>query len=100
MKYLFIYFIVPAAVSFLVQSILCRKVKKGVLRHGALIFPMISIVCGAATLLMQYDDIFGGLSALAAIFWLVNACCTGLGYGAAWLVFFIVKKRKNRERMD
>lgn len=37
MKYLMLYMIGPAAVSFLVQSILCRKVKKGILRHGVLL---------------------------------------------------------------
>ena len=90
------YFIAPAAVSFLVQSILCRKVKKGLLRHGALIFPIISIGVGSVTLLTQCGDIFGGLGAIAAVLWFMNACCTALGYGTAWLIYFITKKRENR----
>lgn len=99
MKYLFLYFIAPAAISFLVQSVLCRKVKKGLLRHGALILPIISIAFGVFTLLTQCGDIFGGLGAIAAVLWFANACCTALGYGAAWIIFLMVKKRnrKNRE---
>lgn len=99
MKYLFLYFIAPAAISFLVQSVLCRKVKKGLLRHGALILPIISIAFGVSTLLTQSGDIFGGLGAIAAVLWFANACCTALGYGAAWLIFLMVIKRnrKNRE---
>lgn len=96
MRYLVLYFIAPAAVSFLVESILCRKVKKGVLRHGALIFPIISIGFGSVTLLTQCDGIFGGLGAIAAVLWLINACCTALGYGMAWLIFLISKKREHR----
>lgn len=98
MKYLFLYFIVPAAISFLVQSILCHKVKKGVLRHGVLILPMISIVYGVATLLTQCDGIFGGLGAIAAVLWFANACCTAFGYGVAWLIFRIVKKIRLQNR--
>ena len=95
MKLLFLYFIAPATVSFLVQSILCRKVKKGILRHSALILPIISIAFGVTTLLTQSNDIFGGLGVVAAVFWFANAICTALGYGAAWLIFLISKKRKN-----
>lgn len=100
MKYLFLYFIAPAAISFLVQSILCRKVKKGILRHSALILPIISIAFGVSTLLTQSGDIFGGLGMVAAVFWFANACCTTLGYGAAWLIFLIAKKRKHRKQKE
>lgn len=100
MKYLFLYFIVPAVAVFLLQSILCRKLKKGILRHGALILPIISITFGTATLLTQSDGVFGGLGALAAIVWFANACCTALGYGAAWLIFFAAKRKRSRERED
>lgn len=93
MKYLILYLIAPAAVSFLVQSILCHKVKKGLLRHGALIFPIISIAAGAAVLLTQYGDVFGGLGAVAAALCFAGACCAALGYGAAWLIFHIVKRK-------
>lgn len=90
------YFIAPAVVSFLVQNILCRKVKKGLLRHGALILPIIFIVLGVVTLLTQCDGIFGGLGAIAAVLRFMEACCTALGYGAAWLIFFITKTKRNR----
>lgn len=96
MKYLLLYFIVPAAVSFLVQSILCRKVKKGVLRHGALLFPVIFGVCGAVILFTQSGGVFGGLGVLEAVCLFAGACCTALGYGAAWLVFRMAGK--NREQ--
>lgn len=100
MKYLFLYFIAPAAVSLLVQSILCRKVKKGILRHGALILPVISIAFGIFILLTQCGDIFGGLGAVAAVLWFIIACGDILGYGTAWLIFLITKKSKNRKQGD
>ena len=43
MKYLFFYVVVPMAVSFVVQSILCREVKTGILRHAALMLTIISL---------------------------------------------------------
>lgn len=98
MRYLFLYFAAPALVSFLLQSILCRKVKNGVLRHGALILPIISVVFGVATLLTQCGDIFGGLGAVTAVLRFAAACCTALGYGAAWIIYYIMKKRKNRKQ--
>lgn len=100
MKYLLIYFIVPAVVSFLVQSILCRKVKKGVLRHGALLFPVISGACGAVILFTQCGGVFGGLGALGAVSWFAGACCTVLGYGAAWLVFRMAGKNREQGERD
>lgn len=96
MKYLFLYFIAPAAVAFLVQSILCRKVKKRILRHGALSFSIISITLGTVALLTQCDDIFGGFGMIAVILWFANACCTALGYGIAWLIFLIAKKKRRQ----
>lgn len=94
------YFIVPAAVAFLIQSILCRRVKRGILRHGALVLPIISVIVGIVTLLTQCGDMFGGLGAAAAVLWFVNACCTAFGYGAAWFVYLIMKRWKNREQGD
>lgn len=96
MNYFFLYIMVLIVISFLIQTILCRKVKKGILRHGSLIFPIICIIFQTAILFTQCEDIFGGLSVLAAVFWFINACCTVIGYGIAWLVFLITKKRKNR----
>lgn len=96
MKYLFFYFIAPAAVSFLVQGILCRKAKKGMLRHGALVFPVISVSIGVTMLLAQYGDVFAGLGTLAAIFWFITACGAVLGYGTAWLVFLMTRKGRKQ----
>lgn len=100
MKYSVICIFIPIIVSFTVQSTLCHKLNKGILRHGALVLPVISIALGVVTLLTQSGDIFGGLGAIVAALWFVCACCTALGYGMAWLVYHIVKKEKNRERKD
>lgn len=94
MEYLLLFLIVPAAVSFIVQSILCCKVKNRVLRHGALVFPMFFIVFGAITLLTQYGDIFSGLGVIASALWFAGACCAAFGYGAAWIVALVVKNRQ------
>lgn len=94
MNYSLLYIVAPTAVSFLLQSVLCHKVKKGILRHGTLILPVIAVGIGVVTLLTQYGDIFGGLGAVAAILWFVIAFCAIFGYGAAWLVSFIIKKRE------
>lgn len=97
MKYLMLYMLGPAAVSFLVQSILCRKVKRGILRHGVLLLPIVSLAMGVYLLLTQCGDVFGGLGAIAAVLRLIAGCCAGLGYGAAWLFFYMTKKRKDRK---
>lgn len=84
-------------VSFLVQSILCHKMKKGILRYGGLTFTIISIVFGVVTLLTQCRDIFGGFGMIATVLWFANACHTAFGYGMAWFIFLISKKKKNRK---
>ncbi len=100
MKYLLLYLIVPAALSFLMQSILCHKVKKGILRHGVLVFPVISAIMGVYIMLTQCGDAFGGLGIIAAVLWFARGCCTALGYGAAWLLFHMTKRRKGRGQED
>lgn len=100
MKYLLIYIISPAAVSFLVQSILCRKVKKGILRHGALLFPIISAAVGVYLLLTRCGDIFGGFGAIEAVLRFVAGCCACMGYGAAWLFFCVTRKGNSRKQED
>lgn len=97
MRYFLLCVIVPAAATLLLQSILCRKVKRGILRHGALILPVIFMIFGVYTG-TWYRGAFGGLGAIAAAFWLVSACCAVLGYGAAWLIFHMTKKRKDRKQ--
>lgn len=91
-------FFVPAAVSFLVQSLLCRRVKRGMLRYGAVIFTVIPVVGGCVTLLTQYKGMFGGLGTMAAVLWFANACSAAFGYGAAWMIFFASKKFRSRKR--
>ncbi len=92
MKYILVYLAVPAAAAFLVQSILCRKIKKGLLRYGALLFPVIYSGVGGITLLTQSDGMFGGLGVIAAVLWFAGACCAALGCGMAWLLFAIRKR--------
>ncbi len=41
MYYLLLFLIAPAAASFIVQCILCCKMKNRILRHGTLILPML-----------------------------------------------------------
>ncbi len=100
MRYLFLYFIVPAVLCFLVQSILCRKVDRGILRHGALIFVMIPMGVGGVRLFTGHNDMFGGLGVMGAVLWMAGACSAAFGYGAAWLLFLVSKRRKNRSRKE
>lgn len=97
MKYLLLFLIAPAAVSFIVQGILCCKVKNRVLRHGALALPMVFIAFGAVTLSSQYGDIFSGLGVTASALWFSGACCAAFGYGAAWVVALAVKNRRTKK---
>lgn len=94
MKYLLLYMFAPAVVSFVVQSILCCKVKNRILRHGMLIFPLIFTAFGVITLLIQRGNIFSGFNAIKAALWFVSAYCGVIGYGVAWIVVLAVKKRK------
>lgn len=95
MKYLLLFLIAPAAVSFIVQSMLCCKIKNRILRHGTLILPMIFIVFGAITLLAQHGDSFSGLCVIASVLWFAGACCAAFGYGVAWVMNLVVKNRAN-----
>lgn len=97
MRFFLLCVIVPAAVTLLLQSILCRRVKRGILRHGALVLPVIFIILGIYTGI-QCGGAFGGLGVIAVALWLVGACCAALGYGAAWLIFHITKKGKDRKQ--
>lgn len=90
------FFIFPAVAAFLAQSILCRRVKKGILRQGTLIFPIVSAWAGIVTLLTSCGDCFGGLGALKAVLWFAAACCMVLGYGTAWFLYMITGRGKNR----
>lgn len=92
MKNLFLCMIVPATVSFFVQSILCRKVKKGILRHAALILSLIPVVFGIILLLTHCRGMFGGLGVVEVILWFNAALCAGCGYGAAWLIYHVMRK--------
>lgn len=92
MKNLFLRVIVPAAVSFFVQIILCCNVKKGILCHAALIFPLLSLVLGSILLLTHSEGMFGGLGAIEAILWFITALSAGCGYGAAWLIYYVMRK--------
>lgn len=91
MKYLLLFLFAPAAVSFIVQSILCCKIKNRILRHGTLVLPIVFIVFGSITLLRQYGNIFSGLDVIASVLWFAGACCAVFGYGAAWGVALAVK---------
>lgn len=91
MKYLFLFIIVPAAITFLAQSVLCRRVKKGLLRYFALVFALLPTAFGVAALLTQSGGTFGGLGVLAASLYFLAAFCALCGYGAAWLIYLIIR---------
>lgn len=93
--YFFLIVILPLAVTLAVQSVLCRKVKKDILRHAALIFPLMFIGIGAAVLFAYSGGDFGGLGAISAFLFFAAALCAAGGYGVAWLAFSVMKK-KNR----
>lgn len=99
MKHLLLFLIAPAAVSFIVQSILCCNIKNRILRHGTLILPIVFIVSGIITLSAPHGDIFSGLGVIASVFWFAGACCAVFGYGAAWVMMLVVNlQNKNAER--
>lgn len=97
MKYFLLYVIAPTVISFFAQSILCRRVKRGLLRHGTLLLSLFLSVMGAVILFTQSGGIFGGLSAIMALLWLAAACCCVLGYGLAWFLFLFMSKGRGRE---
>lgn len=67
MKYLLLFLIAPGSASFIVQCILCCKIKNRILRHGTLVLS------------------FAG------------ACCAALGYEAAWTVTLTIKNRRTKK---
>lgn len=89
---LFFYIVVPAAISFLVQSILCHRVKTGTLRYGVLILPLIFAALGVVTLFTQSGGTFGGLGVLAAYLCFIVAFSAACGCGAAWLGYLVTRK--------
>lgn len=97
MNFFLLYMFAPAVISFFVQSILCRKAKRGLLRHGALLLPMISAAIGVFTFFTQSEGMFGGLGAIAALLWLITTFCFIVGYGAAWFVLFLTGKGRRRK---
>lgn len=96
MNFFLLYMFSPAVISFFVQSILCRKAKRGLLRHGALLLPMTSSVIGVFIFFTECEGMFGGLGAIAALLWFIIACCFAVGYGAAWFIFFLTGKGRRR----
>lgn len=97
MKYMFLFIILPAGISFLGQSVLCRRVKKGMFRHAALIFSLIAIVFGVIALLTQSGGTFGALGVLAACLYFLAAFCALCGYGAAWIIYLAMRKYVKEE---
>lgn len=96
MKYLLLFLAAPAAASFIVQCILCCKIKNRILRHGTLILPAALFVSGVITLMTQHGDIFSGLGVIEAVLWFTGGCSAASGYGAAWMITSVVKNRRNK----
>lgn len=98
MNYFLLFLIAPAAASFMIQIILCCKIKNRILRHGTLVLPMIFIVFGSITLTTQHGNIYSGLSVIEAVLLFVSACCATFGYGAAWAMVLLVKHRRTKKQ--
>lgn len=96
MKYVLLFLIAPASASFIVQCMLCCKIKNRILRHGVLVLPMVFIAFGAITLMTQNGDIFSWLGVIASVLWFAGACCAAFGYGAAWIMTTAVKNRRTK----
>lgn len=96
MKYLLLFLAAPAAASFIIQCILCCKIKNGILRHGTLILPAALFVSGFITLMTQHGDIFSGLGVIEAVLLFTGGCGAAFGYGAAWIITLAVKNRRNK----
>lgn len=82
MKYLLLFLAAPAAASFIVQCILCCKIRNRILRHGTLILPAALFVSGAITLMTQHGDIFSGLGVIEAVLWFTGGCCRIMSWQA------------------
>lgn len=96
MNYLLLFLAAPAAVSFIVQCILCCKIKNRILRHGTLILPAALFVSGFITLMTQHGGIFSGLGVIEAVLLFTGGCGAALGYGAAWIITPGAKNRRNK----
>lgn len=97
MKYLLLFLIAPGSASFIVQCILCCKIKNRILRHGTLVLSIVFIILGIITLLTPYGDIFSALGVITSVLWFAGACCAALGYGAAWTVTLTIKNRRTKK---
>ena len=97
MKYLLLFLAAPAAASFIVQCILCCKIKNRILRHGTLILPAALFVSGVITLMAQHGDIFSGLGVIEAVLWFTGGCSAASGYGAAWIITSAVKNKRYKK---
>lgn len=98
MNYFLLFLITPAAASFIIQIILCCKIKNRILRHGTLVLPTVFIVCGIITLTTQHGTIFSGLGAIEAVLLFASACCAAFGYGGAWAMMSAVKNRRTKNK--
>lgn len=96
MKYLLLFLAAPAAASFIMQCILCCKIKNRILRHGTLILAAALFVSGAVTLMTQHGDLFSGLGVIEAVLWFTGGFSAASGYGAAWIITSAVKNRRSK----
>lgn len=81
--------------SFLaIQSLLCRRGKKALIRKGLVIIPLVGIAAGVYMLAEAGGDyLFGGLYGLGAILWMIPFGSALCGYGLAWLIFVLAGKK-------
>ncbi len=91
--YQFLIVILPMALSLAVQSLLCRRGKSRLIRMGFLFLLLVPLAVGIVLLTVNDGDMFGGLGVLGSLLWMIVSASALCGYGIAWLLFFLFKKK-------
>ena len=90
--FIVIYFFITITVSFLIQCFFCFKVKHRIIRHGTLLLALIPF----ALSLRAYNNIYEKFNDLSAIIYALIGIFVLIGYGLAWLYFFVIKNKRDR----
>ncbi len=90
--YLFLFVILPLALSLTVQSILCRRAKGRLLRGGLVVLLLIPTAIGVIMLAGSDENYFGGLNAVNCLLCMTVSGSALCGYGLAWLLFWLLHR--------
>lgn len=91
--YRFFILFLPMALSFAVQSLLCRRGKSRLIRNGLIFLLLVPLAVGIVLLAVNDGDMFGGLGVLGSLLWMIVSASALCGYGFAWLLFFLFKQK-------